>query len=76
MHLYLKCHSSTGIFQTTDYWFIHKWNIGRKWVKLVSILNTDLKKCLNKINKINKVCPQGEKGSPLGLPWAAKKGCA
>ena len=38
LHLYLKCHSSTDVFQifcqlkpTT--WFLHKWDIGRKWVK-------------------------------------------
>ena len=38
MHRYLKCHSSTGVFQTfcqqkPTTWFIHNQNIGRKWVK-------------------------------------------
>ena len=33
----LKCHSSTGVFQTfcqykSATWFLHKWNISRTWV--------------------------------------------
>ena len=32
-----KCHSYTGVFQTfcqqkPTTWFLHKWNIGQKWV--------------------------------------------
>ena len=39
LHLYLKSHSSTGVFQTFCYqkptnWFLHQWNIGRKWVNI------------------------------------------
>ena len=37
LHLYLKCHSSTGVFQSfgskTKYLVSTLWNIGRKWVK-------------------------------------------
>ena len=33
LHLYLKCHSSTDVFQTTT-WFLHGENIGRKWVNI------------------------------------------
>ena len=37
LHLYLKCHSSAGVFQTfcskkPNTWFLYKWNIGWKWV--------------------------------------------
>ena len=42
LHLYLKCHSSTGVFQTfwlekPTTWFLHKSNIGWKWVKQVYV---------------------------------------
>ena len=35
LHLYLKCHSSIGVFHTFRYqepsnWFVHVWNIGKK----------------------------------------------
>ena len=48
LHLYLKWHSSTGVFQTfwqkkPTTWFLHKSNIGRKWVKAPGII-TFLKK--------------------------------
>ena len=38
LNLYFKCHSSSGVFQTfclqkPTAWFLHKWNIGQKWVK-------------------------------------------
>ena len=37
LYLYLKCHSSTGVFHAfckkkPTTWFQHKWNIGLKWV--------------------------------------------
>ena len=37
LHFYLKCHSSTGVFQIFCYWksttwFVHKWNFGQKWI--------------------------------------------
>ena len=42
LHLYLKCHSSAGVFQTFFWkkpttWFSHKWNIAWKWFKLLNV---------------------------------------
>ena len=39
LHLYLKRHSSAGVFQTFCWekqttWFLHKCNIGQKWVRM------------------------------------------
>ena len=40
LHLCFKCHSTTGVFRTFCWqkpttWFIHKSNIGRKWVNIL-----------------------------------------
>ena len=38
LHLYVKCHSSTGTFHAfcwckSTTWFLHKWKTNRRWVK-------------------------------------------
>ena len=49
LHLYLKCHCSAGVFQTFSWekpttWFLHKCNIGRKWVGMYIPIPYCLKK--------------------------------